>query len=483
MSLEIPNIQNIETTVDKIKRKELKVYDLVSEHLKRAHTVNSNINAFITILDEALDKASELDTKIANEEIDLSNNKNRLLGIPFTVKDLYLVEDTKTTFGSKLMEDYIAPYTGTVVQNCIDEGAILIAKCNCDPWGFGASGENSGYGPTKHPLDFERTPGGSSSGSAAGLLAGVGFFSLGTDTGGSVRQPANFCGLYGLKPTYGRNSRYGIGSMGSSFDTPAFFARFLEDTALLEEIMAGKDELDPSTYDIPVQKYLTKLNEFSNQDLKNIRIGIPKEFFIEGLHPDVRKEIEKAVENLKIKGAKVKYVNIPSSKYSLAVYYILVPSEISSNRAKYDGVRFGKKVSEDYEENMIRTRSKYLEDEVKRRIMIGTYSLSAGFGEQFYKKASKVRTKIKKEFDQVFEEVDVLITPVSPAPAFKLGEKSNDPVQMYLVDIFTVTANIVGIPSIAVPLGKNASGLPLGLQIMGKKFDEETILNVAKFVR
>jgi len=467
--LDLPTILSLIETVNKIKNKKIKVVDLVAEHLKRAHDINPKINAFITILDNALEQAKQLDLKIQNGEIDL--NKKRLLGIPFTVKDLYLVEGTKTTFASKLMEDFIAPYTSTVVQKCLDEGAILIGKCNCDPWGFGGSGENSGYGSTKHPLDFTKTPGGSSSGSAASMLAGVGFFSLGTDTGGSVRLPASFCGLIGLKPTYGRNSRYGIGTMGSSFDTPGFFARYMDDTTLLEKIMEGRDENDSSTYDLKEIKVIKK---------DKLKIGIPKEFFEEGLNAEVKKAILDKVEFFKKEGYEVKEVSIPSSKYGLAAYYILVPSEISSNRARYDGVRFGKKVSDNYEENLVESRSKYFENEVKRRIMIGTYSLSTGYADQFYKQASKVRTKLKREFNEIFKEVDVLLTPVSPDTAFKLGEKSKDPVQMYLVDIYTVTANLVGVPSISIPIGKDKDGMPIGMQIMTRKFEESNIYDIAK---
>ncbi len=468
--LEIPTIPNIEETVKKIKSGEISVIDLISEHLKRAHEINPKINAFITILDDAIEKAKEIDSQLAAGSKQLAAKK--LLGIPFTVKDLYLVEGTRTTFASKFMEDFIAPYTSTVVQKCLDEGAILIGKTNCDPWGFGGSGENSGYGPTKHPIDFSRTPGGSSSGSGASMLAGVGFFSLGTDTGGSVRLPASFCGLVGLKPTYGRNSRYGIGAMASSFDTPGFFTRYIQDTKLLQGIMQGRDINDATTYDNNVER--------KTYNVEHLKIGVPKEYFGEGLDPEVRKVIEEKIEEYKNAGAEVKEVSIPSTKYGLAVYYILVPSEISSNRARYDSVRFGKKVADNYEENMIEARSKYFEEEVKRRIMIGTYSLSAGYADQYYKQASKVRTKLKREFEKAFEEVDVLIAPVSPITAFKLGEKSNDPVQMYLVDVYTVTANIVGIPSISVPIGNDSNGLPIGMQIMGSKFSEELLFEVAK---
>lgn len=479
-SIDIPLIETIEITVRKIKNKELKVYDLIKEHLDRANLVNKDINAFITVIDNALEIAKELDNKIENGDINLDNNTNLLLGIPFTVKDLYLVDGVRTTFGSKYMSDFIAVYTSTVVKKCLDQGAILIAKANCDPWGLGSSGENSGYGVTKHPLDLERTPGGSSSGSASGLLSGVGFFSLGTDTGGSVRLPASFTGLYGLKPTYGRNSRYGIGAMASSFDTPGFFTHNLEDMALLEGIMAGKDINDATTSEEPVVDYLEMLNSVDESNLKDITFGIAKEFFTEGLNPEIKEAIELKIDSLRNKGFKIKDISLPTSKYGLACYYILVPSEISSNRARYDGVRYGPYVSENYEDNLTLGRSKYFEDEVKRRIMIGTYSLSKGYSDQYYKKASKVREKIKNEFNNAFKEVDVIISPVSPNTAFKIGEKINDPIQMYLVDIFTVTANLAGIPAISIPIGKSTNGLPIGLQLMSKQFSEDTLFKAGK---
>lgn len=472
--LEIPQIDSLVSTVEKVKRGEIKIVDLVTQHLKRAHEVNPQINAFITIFDDAIEKAKELDAKVQADE-DLT--KYKLLGIPFTAKDLYLVENTRTTFASKFMDNFIAPYTATIVQKCLDQGAILIGKTNCDPWGFGGSGENSGYGPTKNPLDFSKTPGGSSSGSAASLLAGVGFFSLGTDTGGSVRLPASFCGIYALKPTYGRNSRYGIGAMGSSFDTPGFFTRNIEDMALVESIIAGKDTNDASTFEVPVDTYSDYIND---NDLSNITIGIPKEFYGEGVETSVTDAINIKIEELKQKGIKFKNISIPSAKYGLAAYYILVPSEISSNRARYDGVRYGQKVSDNYEENLFEARSRYLETEVKRRIMIGTYSLSAGYSDAFYKQASKVRTKLKREFNEAFKEVDALLTPVSPSTAFKLGEKTNDPVQMYLVDIYSVTANLVGAPAVAVPAGKDDENMPIGLQIMGRNFEEGLLMKIAK---
>lgn len=468
-------MESIIEIVQKVKSGEISVLELVKKHIEAAKKVQQDLNAFITIFDgetnvdqyDPLVEAAAIDMRLKDPEY---QNK-RLLGIPFTVKDLYLVKDTKTTFGSKLMEEFVAPYTGTVIQKCLDEGAILIGKCNCDPWGFGGSGENSGYGPTKHPFDHERSPGGSSSGSAASLAAGVGFFSLGTDTGGSVRQPASMCGLYGLKPTYGRNSRYGIGVMGSSFDTPGFFTRSMEDTMLLQEIMQGKDEFDPTTQEIEKKSYTSLHSE-------KLRIGIPKEYFGEGLNPEVEKAIREKIADLKSQGHEIVDVSIPSTKYALPIYYILVPAEISANRARYDGVRFGKKVSDDYEENLIQSRSKYFEDEVKRRIMIGTYVLSAGYADQFYKNASKVRTKLKREFEKVFEQVDIIVCPTSPTTAFKIGEKTEDPVQMYLADVYTVTANLVGIPSLNIPISKDSNGLPIGMQVMGRWFEEEKLFGI-----
>jgi aspartyl-tRNA(Asn)/glutamyl-tRNA(Gln) amidotransferase subunit A len=456
----------IEDITRKIKAGELSAVELVRSHIDLAKKVQSELNAFITILeDDSLKNAQRIDDLVSKK--DPSIEEMPLLGLPFTAKDLYLVKGTKTTFGSKFMEDFIAPYTSTVLQKCLDAGAILIAKTNCDPWGFGGSGENSGFGPTKHPLDKERSPGGSSSGSAASLKAGVGFFSLGTDTGGSVRQPASMCGLFGFKPTYGRNSRYGIGTMGSSFDTPGFFTRNLADIRTLEDIMQGRDKYDATTDDY-------KLHKQVSENAKP-KIAYIKECFEDGLNEEVRQVLMGQIDKLKDKGFEVDEVSIPSVKYALSVYYILVPAEISSNRARYDGVRYGKKVSEDYDENMIKARSKFFENEVKRRIMIGTYVLSAGYADQFYKKASKVRVKLKNEFKKVFEKYNVLISPVSPTTAFKLGEKVDDPVQMYLADIYTVTSNIVGIPSLSIPVGTDSKGLPIGMQVMSEWWNDEVL--------
>lgn len=467
----IPLIDNIQNTVQKVKNGELKVLDLIKEHINRSVEINKYTNSLITVLDSsAIEEAKKIDDLISKKDPQILNKK--LIGIPFTVKDLYLVEGTKTTFASQYMKDFVAPYTATVVQKCLNEGAILIGKCNSDPWGYGGSGENSGYGPTRHPLDLEKTPGGSSSGSAASLLAGVGFFSLGTDTGGSVRLPASFCGLYGLKPTYGRNSRYGIGAMGSSFDTPGFFARYIEDIKLLEEVMEGKDDNDSTTFDLSLIKQ-------SNKSFDELKIALPEEFFIEGIDKEVKLSIETFISNISDKVKLVKTVSIPTIKYALSIYYILVPAEISSNQARYDGVRYGPKVSEIYEENLLNGRSKFFEREVKRRIMIGTYVLNSGYADQYYKKALLVREKLKQEFINVFNNFDIVIAPVSPTTAFRIGEKSQDPLQMYLVDIFTVVANLVGIPGISIPIGKDSNQMPVGLQAMSNYFQENLLYEFA----
>ena len=464
---------------EKILSGEISVVELVKEHIKLAKEIQEKTNAFITIFDGETNK-DQYDPLLHAQKLDELIKSSppkayglELLGIPFTVKDLYLVENTRTTFGSKLMEEFVAPYTSTVVQKCLDAGAILIGKTNCDPWGFGSTGENSGYGPTKNPHNLDYVPGGSSSGSPASLAAGVGFFSLGTDTGGSVRLPAALCGLYSIKPTYGRNSRFGIGVMGSSFDTPGFFARHAEDIELLEGIMEGKDEHDPTTFEhSQAENSKSEIRNSKNYNLQptTYTIGIPKEFFGDGLDPEIRQMIDSKIEKYKQAGHEIKEVSLSTLEYGLAAYYILVPAEISANRARYDGVRYGKFVSEDYVQNMIESRSKYFEDEVKRRIMIGTYVLSAGYSDQFYKKASKVRSKLKREFEKIFKEVDFIVAPAIPSKAPKLGENNDDPLKNYLLDIYNVTANLAGIPAIAIPLGFGNDEMPIGMQIMGNWF-------------
>ncbi|MBL8015189.1 MAG: Asp-tRNA(Asn)/Glu-tRNA(Gln) amidotransferase subunit GatA [Candidatus Doudnabacteria bacterium] len=462
----------ISEVVNKIKSKELSSEQLVREHIEKAKTLGKELNAFTTVIEEAIEKAREIDRKIAaGEEV------GTLAGVPCTVKDVIMTEGVRTTAGSQYLKDFIAPYSATVVKKIEAEGAIIIGKTNCDPFAFGGSGENSGYGPALNPVDKSRVPGGSSSGAAAAAAAGIGLFSLGTDTGGSVREPASFVGTVGFKPTYGRNSRYGLIAMASSFDTVGIFADSVNDVAYVETILAGKDPLDATTYDHPVPDYTAAAQKSS---VKGMRIGVPKEYFAEGLDDEVREKVQTAIENLKEQGAEIVDISIPLLPIGLAVYYVLVPAEISSNMARYDGVRFGPKVSEDYHENMMKGRGQFFEPEVKRRIMIGTYALSAGYADAFYKTAAKVRAKLTQQVTDAFKDVDAVVGPTAPCVAPKIGEKSDDPLAMYLMDIYTVTANLTGCPAISVKCGTNSEGLPIGFQIMTNRFEEEKLFMIAQ---
>lgn len=459
-------------TVTKIKSGELKSEDLVREHLQKANSIGKELNAFITVIDSAVEKAKEIDRKIAaGEEV------GKLAGIPCTVKDVIMTKDIRTTASSQYLKDFVAPYSATVVEKIEAEGAIVIGKTNCDPFAYGGSGENSGFGSALNPVDKTRVPGGSSSGAAASIAAGIGLFALGTDTGGSVREPASFVGKVGFKPTYGRNSRYGLIAMASSFDTVGILADKVEDVAYVEEILAGKDSRDATTYDKPVPQYFEKLT--SKSDLKGMKIGVAKEYFGEGLDPEIKTSVMKAVEGMKQKGAEIVDISLPLVPTGLAVYYVLVPSEISSNMAKFDGVRFGPKVADDYYENMVKGRGEFLEPEVKRRIMIGTYALSAGYADAYYKTAAKVRAKLTQQVREAFQKVDAIVGPTTPCVAPKLGEKSDDPLSMYLMDIYTVTANLTGCPAISVKCGEDSEELPIGLQIMTDRFAEEKLFKIA----
>lgn len=467
------NKLSLTEAIAKIQSQEITAVELVAEHLEKAKTLGKELNAFICTIDEAIDRAKEVDQKIKNGE-----KVGRLAGIPFSVKDVLMTKGIQTTASSQLLKGFVAPYTATVIEKLENEGAIIIGKNNSDPFAFGGSGENSGYGPTKNPLDHSRVPGGSSSGSAAAVAAGIGFFSIGTDTGGSIRQPAAFCGLAGLKVSYGRNSRYGLIAMASSFDTPGILANCVEDLALIEEIIAGKDSKDATTYEIAVPKYSqTTKSEFSFSDLT---IGVPEEYFGEGLDAEVKQKVEDLIKRIEAEGAKVKKVSIPLIKYGIAVYYVLVPSEISSNMARFDSVRYGQRISDDYEQNAKQSRGELLESEVKRRIMIGTYTLSAGYAQQYYNKALKVRTKLTSQVREVLKEVDVIVGPSAPNIAFQIGEKASDPLNMYLQDAYTVTANLVGMPGININCGFDSQyNMPIGFQMMGDRFSEEKLLKIA----
>lgn len=461
--------------VNKIKNKEFTAVDLTKYHLDLANTRGKQLNAFITVTEKyALERAQEIDDKIKK-----GKEVGKLAGVPFTAKDLYMTKGIETTASSRTLEGFIAPYTATVVKKLEDEGAILIGKTNSDPFGFGGSGENSGYGPAKNPLDESRSPGGSTSGGAASLKAGIGLFAIGTDTGGSIRAPASYCGLVGLKVTYGRNSRYGVIAMASSFDTPGILVNDVESAALVESIMAGKDPLDATTYDVPVDDYVASVKEkFS---FKGLRVGLPDEFLKLGISEETKEQVLKAVENIKKAGAEIIPLSIPLIKYAVAIYYVLVPSEISSNQARYDGLRYGRKVADDYATNLIESRGKYMEDEIKRRVMIGTYALSAGYADQYYKTALKVRAKLTKQMRDILQnKVDIIIGPTSPNVALKLGEKVNDPLSLYLEDVYVGPPSVCGIPAISIPCGVGKdSNMPVGLQIMADRFAEAKLLKIA----
>ncbi len=451
-----------------LKKKEFSSVELTEAVLNRIKERNPEINSFITITEEmALKQARKTDKKIANsEEIDL------LAGIPIAVKDAILVEGIRCTTGSKILENYIAPYDATVIKKLKKAGAVIIGKTNQDEFTMGASGENSAFGPTKNPHDLERVTGGSSSGSAAAVADDQSIIALGTDTGGSIRQPASFCGVVGLKPTYGAVSRYGLIAHASSLDQIGPIAKNAEDTEILFSAIKGKDEFDSTS--------LEPGKENQKVEIKDLRIGVPKEYFIEGIDKEVERIVRGAISQYEKMGARIIEVSLPHTQYAIPCYYIIVPAEASANLARYDGVKYGlSEQPKDLLEGYLKTRQKGFGDEVTRRIMIGTYALSAGYYDAYYLKAQKVRTLIKQDFDKVFEKVDVLMTPVSPTTAFRIGEKMDNPVAMYLADVFTAPANLAGICGISLPVGK-AGNLPVGLQILGNQFEEDKIIQVAK---
>jgi len=400
------------------------------------------------------------------------------LGIPMAVKDNILIADLPCTAGSKILENYIAPYDATVIKKLRDAGAIFLGKTNMDEFAMGSSTENSGFFPTKNPHDLSRVPGGTSGGSAAAVAADDCCYALGSDTGGSIRQPASFCGVVGLKPTYGAVSRYGLISFASSLDQIGLFAKTAEDAKIIFEAIKGKDELDSTSAE---PNFKSKI-----LNLKSVKIGIPKEYFIEGMEIEVEKIIKNAIKKIEALGVKIEKISLPHSKYALACYYIICTSEASANLARYDGIRYGcksqiKSQIQNLTEVYLENRGQGFGTEVKRRIMLGTYALSTGYYEAYYLKAQKVRTLIKQDFDKAFEKIDFVLTPTSPTPAFKLGEKTKDLLQMYLSDIFTVPVSLAGIPALSLPIGKT-QGLPVGLQIIGKPFQEKKILNFANYL-
>jgi len=468
---------------NKLVNQEITSEKLTEDYFARIEEKDPEIQAYLSLNKEfALDKARAVDKKIKNgEEIDL------LAGIPCCVKDVICTKGMRTTASSRILENYVPPYDATVVKKIKENDAVILGKTNCDEFAMGSSTENSAYQTTKNPIDLNRVPGGSSGGSAAAVAADTCAYSLASDTGGSIRQPASLCGIVGLKPTYGAVSRYGLIAMASSFDQIGPLAKSVEDAAIIFSRIAGKDRHDSTSMALVDKNY----EDFLNGNIKNMKIGVPKEYFeSEGLDSGVRKVIEEGIKKYEKMGAKIVEVSLPSGEYALATYYVIMPCEVSSNLARFDGIRFGKSIKENaardenfvLQEIYVKSRAKYLGKEVKRRVMLGTYALSAGYYDQYYKKAQKVRVLIKKQFEETFKKVDVILSPTSPTPAFKFGEKTENPLEMYLADIYTVSANIVGIPGISIPAGSvevEGKNLPVGLQLMGKWFDEETILNAA----
>jgi aspartyl-tRNA(Asn)/glutamyl-tRNA(Gln) amidotransferase subunit A len=443
---------------------------LTRAFLDRILALDDQLNAFLTVTEDlALAKASEADKRLA------AGDEAPLLGIPVAVKDIIITEGVPTTAGSKILEGFIPPYNAFVTDKLQEAGAVLLGKTNTDEFAMGSSTENSAYGVTHNPWDLSRVPGGSSGGSAAAVSAGLAMGALGTDTGGSVRQPASFCGLVGIRPTYGRVSRWGAIAFASSFDQVGTFGRTVGDCATMLQVVAGYDPRDSTSLDVPVPDYQAALTG----DVKGLRIGVPREYFIDGIEPAVESAVREAIAVLEVQGAEVRPISLPHTRYALPVYYLLTPAEASANLARYDGIRYGPRVAgEDVIDSVKNTRALF-GPEVKRRIMLGTYALSAGYHDEYYGRASKVRTLIKKDFLDTFQEVDVIACPTSPTTAFKIGERTADPLSMYLADIFTLSVNLSASCGLSLPCGFDEQGLPIGLQLIGNTLQEETILNAA----
>jgi aspartyl-tRNA(Asn)/glutamyl-tRNA(Gln) amidotransferase subunit A len=457
----------------RFRRKEATATQAAREYLDRIAALDPKVKAYLTVTGEAaLARAAEADARFKS-----GTPRGPLDGVPLGVKDVFCTRGVRTTCGSKILEEFVPPYDATVVARLLEAGAVILGKLNMDEFAMGSSTENSAYFTTRNPWDLSRVPGGSSGGSAAAVAADLAAAALGTDTGGSIRQPAAFCGNVGLKPTYGRVSRFGLVAFASSLDQVGPFAKDVLDAALMLQAIAGHDPMDSTSAAIPVPDYAAELS----RGVRGLRIGIPAEYFIEGLDAEVEAAVRAAVETLEGLGAKTESVSLPHTEYGLAAYYLIAPAECSSNLARYDGVKYGLRVpgARDLIDMYSRTRGAGFGTEVKRRVMLGTYALSAGYHDAYYGKAQKVRTLVQRDFQKAFERVDVIVTPTTPSAAFTMGEKE-DPLSMYLNDVFTIPVNLAGLPGLSVPAGFTKSGLPIGLQIIGKAFDEATLLRTAK---
>ena len=459
--------------VEKLKNKELTVTEITKAYIDRINEKEPQVEAFVTTLtSEAEEQAKGIQTKIDNGEI-----TNKLAGIPIGIKDNICTKGIKTTCSSKILESFVSPYDATVMEKINEENMINLGKLNMDEFAMGSSTENSAFKTTKNPWDLSKVPGGSSGGSAAAVATNMVPWALGSDTGGSIRQPASLCGVVGLKPTYGLVSRYGLIAYASSLDQIGPITKDVTDSAMLLNIIAGHDERDTTSVDIPKKDYVKALTG----NIKGLKIGVPKEFFGEGINEEVKKSIFETVEKYKELGAEVEEFSLDIAKYSLATYYIIACAEASSNLGRFDGIRYTYRSpnAKTLEEIFKKSRSEGFGAEVKRGIILGTYVLSAGYYDAYYKKAQKVRTMVMNEFNKGFEKYDVIITPTSPVTAFGIGEKSNNPLEMYLADICTVSVNVAGLPGISIPCGVNSEGMPIGMQLIGPRFGEEKILNAA----
>ena len=457
---------------EKLREREISAQELTQAVFQRIAETEEVIHSYITLChDTALQEAKRADALLKTE-----TNPAPLLGIPIAVKDNFLTVGIRTTCASKILQNFIPPYDSTAVKKLRAHGAVIVGKTNLDEFAMGSSVENSAFFLTRNPWDKSRVPGGSSGGSAAAVAADQCIAALGTDTGGSIRQPGGFCGVVGLKPTYGRVSRYGIVAFASSMDQVGPLAKDVRDCAFMLEAIAGHDEADATSANRAVPEYSTLLSK----DIKGVRLGIPKEYFVSGIQPEVEQAVRNAIRLLEKNGAVIEEISLPHSEYAVAVYYVVASAEASSNLARYDGIKYGHRAhARDLTETYLLSRAEGFGPEVKRRIMLGTYGLSAGYYDAYYLKAQKVRTLIKKDFDDAFKKCDAILTPTAPTTAFKIGEKMENPLQMYLSDIYTIPVNLAGLAALSLPCGFDSDGLPIGMQIVGRHFDECTVLGVA----
>src|SRR5436309_3217328 len=467
------NLLTVASTRTAIEERQFTAATLVNEFYKKIAAEDGEVHGYLTLAKErALAQAQRIDTLA-----DKGDPLPPLAGVPMAIKDVMVTKGIRSTAGSKILENYIPPYDCTAVARLEAAGAIVLGKTNCDEFAMGSSNENSAYGPVRNPRDKSRVPGGSSGGSAAVVAAGTAVAALGSDTGGSIRQPAAFCGVVGLTPTYGRVSRYGLIAFASSLDHIGPLTKTVKDAAILLRTIAGRDPMDSTSADVPVADYEAEMT----RPVKGLKLGVPREYFGEGLDGEVRAAVEAAIQQLARDGCEIVPISLPHTAYAIPTYYLIATAEASANLARYDGVRYGRRSSKSksLSEMYRKSRDEGFGPEVKRRVMLGTYALSSGYYDAYYLKAQKVRTLLARDFDEAFQKVDAIVTPTCPTAAFRLGEKSNDPLSMYLADIYTVTADLAGIPGISVPCGHTGEKLPIGLQILGKHFDEAIILRIA----